>query len=173
MMHWWMVMLCGVWLMAGCTDQRTSLRTLHPPPTLLTGQLGTVRDLVPTEDEIAAAKTALGTKGFIGIVACNLSSEYHAAVPRAAQALADKLGLRIEVFDSESKADRQIAAIENFVSKGAQAIALCAVDPKVVEKAVKEAADQGVYMLQYAGRDLAVNGIGISIEDADLGCAAG
>jgi ribose transport system substrate-binding protein len=30
-----------------------------------------------------------------------------------------------------------------------------------------------VYMLQYAGRDLAVNGIGISIEDADLGCAAG
>jgi ribose transport system substrate-binding protein len=87
--------------------------------------------------------------------------------------LADKLGLRLEVFDSETKADRQIAAIENFVSKGARAIAVCAIDPKVVEKAVREAADQGVYMLQYAGRDLAVNGIGISIEDADLGCAAG
>jgi ribose transport system substrate-binding protein len=94
-------------------------------------------------------------------------------VPRATQALADKLGLRVEVFDSEAKADRQIAAIENFVSKGAQAIVICAVDPKVIDTAVREAASQGVYMLQYTGRDLAVNGIGISVEDADLGCAAG
>lgn len=173
MKHWWMVMMCGVLLMASCAGQGTPTPTLYPQPNLFTTRLGTARDLVPTADEIAAARTALGTKGFIGIVACNLSSEYHAAVPRAAQALADRLGLRVDVFDSETKADRQIAAIENFVSKGARAIALCAIDPKVVEKAVKEAADQGVYMLQYSGRDLAVNGIGISIEDADLGCAAG
>ena len=53
-------------------------------------------------------------------------------MPKAAQLLADKLGLRLEVFDSETKADRQIAAIENFVSKGAQAIAICVIDPKVL-----------------------------------------
>ena len=173
MKRWRMVMVCSFLLMAACTSPAAPAPTFPARPALLTDRLGTAQDLIPTEAEIAAAKTALGTQGFIGVVACNLSSEYHAAVPRAAQALADKLGLRIEVFDSETKADRQITAIENFVSKGARAIVLCAIDPKVVEKAVKEAADQGVYMLQYAGRDLAVNGISISIEDADLGCAAG
>jgi ribose transport system substrate-binding protein len=174
MKRWWMI-ICCVALLASCSGQATPAPTPTPRslPALWTDRLGTAQDLLPTEAGIAAAKGALGEKGFIGIVACNLSSEYHAMVPKAAQLLADKLGLRIEVFDSETKADRQIAAIENFVSKGARAIAVCAVDPKVVEKAVKEAADQGVYMLQYAGRDLAVNGIGISIEDADLGCAAG
>jgi ribose transport system substrate-binding protein len=173
MKRWWLVVVWGVLILAGCTGLATPEPTPPPLPALPTDRLGTAQDLIPTETEIATARTALGARGFIGFVACNLSSEYHATVPRAAQALADKLGLRIEVFDSETKADRQIAAIENFVSKGARAIALCAIDPKVVEKAVREAADQGVYMLQYAGRDLAVNGIGISIEDADLGCAAG
>ena len=170
MKRWLGGIVCGVFFIVGCTSPATPTPAL---PALFTDRLGTAEDLDPTQAEIAAAQTALGAKGFIGIVACNLSSEYHATVPKAAQALADKLGLRIEVFDSESLADRQIAAIENFVSKGARAIAICAIDPKVVEKAVKEAASQGVYMLQYAGRDLAVNGIGISIEDADLGCAAG
>ena len=173
MMTWRMALLCGALFTAGCIGPVTPAPVPHSRPVLITDRLGTAQDLIPTEAEIAVARTALGAKGFIGIVACNLSSEYHAAVPRAAQAQADKLVLRIEVFDSETKADRQIAAIENFVSKGAPAIALCAIDPKVVEKAVREAADQGVYMLQYAGRDLAVNGISISIEDADLGCAAG
>jgi ABC-type sugar transport system substrate-binding protein len=169
------MIICGTMLLASCAGQATPAPTPtpRPLPALWTDRLGTAQDLQPTETEIAAARAALGTKGFIGIVACNLSSEYHATVPKAAQALADKLGLRIEVFDSESKADRQIAAIENFVSKGAPAIVVCAIDPKVIEKAVKEAATQGVYILQYAARDLAVNGIGISIEDADLGCAAG
>ena len=115
----------------------------------------------------------LGPNGLIGIVACNLSSEYHATVPRAAKALADQYGLRLVVFDSETKAERQISAIEDFVSKGAKAIVLCAIDPSVIESTVKEAAAQGIFILQYAGRDLAVNGVGISIDDADLGCAAG
>ncbi len=173
MKRWWMVIVCGALILAGCAGPAASVPTLRPQPALLTDRLGTAQDLIPTEAEIAAAKTALGGKGFIGVIACNLSNEYHAAVPKAAQALASKLGVRLEVFDSETKADRQIAAIENFVSKGVRAIVICAIDPKVVDKAVKEAADQGVYVLQYAGRDLAVNGIGISIEDADLGCAAG
>src|SRR5512141_694491 len=104
MKRWRMVMVCSFLLMAACTSPAAPAPTFPVRPALLTDRLGTAQDLIPTEAEIAAAKTALGTQGFIGVVACNLSSEYHAAVPRAAQALADKLGLRIEVFDSETKA---------------------------------------------------------------------
>jgi len=171
MNRWWIV-AAGLLMLAACNGGISNAGP-QPQPTLLTDRLGLPQDLMPTSAEIAAAKTALGEKGFVGIVACNLSSEYHAAVPRAAEALAKQWGLPVQVFDSETKADRQNVAIETFVAQGAKAIALCVIDPRVVENAVKEAAGKGVFMLQYAGRDLAVNGIGISVEDADLGCAAG
>jgi ribose transport system substrate-binding protein len=171
MRYWWII---GVFLvmLVGCREVTSGAGPL-PQPTLLTDRLGLPQDLMPTSAEIVAAQTALKPNGFIGIVACNLSSEYHSAVPHAAEALAKQWNLPVQVFDSETKADRQNAAIETFVAKGAKAIALCVIDPAVVKNAVQEAADKGVYMLQYAGRDLAVNGIGISVEDADLGCAAG
>jgi len=144
-----------------------------PKPNLTTAGLGSADDLKPTQAEIDAAKSVLGDKGLIGIVACTLSTEYHSTVPNSAKQRADELGLKVEIFDSEVKAEKQISAIENFVSKGAKVIVLCVLDPKVIEAAVKEAADAGVFIVQYAGRESAVNGIGISIEDADLGCAAG
>ena len=144
-----------------------------PHPTLLTDQLGTADDLIPTQAEIDTAKATLGTDGLIGIVACTMSTEYHSTVANSAKEAADKLGLPAEIFDSEVKADKQISAIENFVAKGAKVIVLCVLDPKVIEAAVREAADQGVFIVQYAGRESAVNGISVSIEDADLGCAAG
>ncbi len=144
-----------------------------PHPTLLTDKLGTADDLVPTQAEIDTAKQVLGSDGLIGIVACTMSTEYHATVANSAKAAADKLGLKAEIFDSEVKADKQISAIENFVAKGAKVIVLCVLDPKVIEAAVKEAATKGVFIVQYAGRESAVNGISVSIEDADLGCAAG
>lgn len=121
-----------------------------PKPTLVTDKLGTIDDLKVSQAEIDAAKAVLGDKGLIGIVACNLSSEYHSTVPNSAKALADKLGLKAEIFDSETKAEKQISAIENFVSKGAKAIVLCVLDPKVIQSAVNEAAKQGVFIVQYA-----------------------
>ena len=156
--------------------RRSAYRLAHPAaaqPTLLTDKLGTADDLKVTQEEIDAAKQALGDKGLVGIVACTLGTEYHSTVPNSAKAYADTLGIKTEIFDSEVKAEKQISAIENFVSKGAKVIILCVLDPKVIAAAVKEAADQGVYIIQYAGRESTPNGIGISIEDADLGCAAG
>lgn len=153
-----------------CAKSTTSLA---PNPTLTTDRLGTANDLVPTPVEIDAAKTVLGENGFIGFISCTLGSEYYSTVANSALQRAKELGIKAEVFDSEAKAEKQISAMENFTAKGARVIVLCVIDPKVIEAAVKEAASQGVFIVQYAGRDSAVNGIGISIEDADLGCAAG
>lgn len=147
-------------------------QTEKPSPTLTTTGIGTAEDLVPTQAEIDKATSFLKDKP-IGIVACTMATEYHSTVANSAKAAAEKLGLKAEIFDPEAKADKQIQAIEDFVAKGAPAIVLCVVDPKVTEAAVKDAVDKGVFIVQYAGRESALNGIGISIEDADLGCAAG
>jgi ABC-type sugar transport system substrate-binding protein len=143
-----------------------------PKPTLLTDKLGEAKDLVPTDAEIASAKNILGA-GKIGVIPCTMGSEYHSTVTNSALARAKELGITAEISDPQAKAEAQISAIENFVSAGAKVIIICVLDPAVVKPALQAAADKGVYIVQTSGRESAINGIGISIEDADLGCAAG
>lgn len=148
----------------------------QPQPTLIPDQLGTAEDLVPAPAEIETAKAVLGPHGFIGIVTCTMNTEYHATVANSAKARADALGLKAAIFDAAVQAEKQVSAIKNFVAKGARVIVLCALDPKVVEPAVKEAEEAGVLFVQVAGAALAVKGISIGGEadsNADLGCAAG
>jgi ribose transport system substrate-binding protein len=141
-------------------------------PTLLTDKLGTAADLKPTDAEVAAAKAAIGS-GKIGLIPCTMGSEYHSTVANSAVARAKELGLTAEIFDPQAKAEQQISAIENFVSAGAKVIVICVLDPAVAKPALQAAADAGVFIVQTSGRESAINGIGISIEDADLGCANG
>ncbi|HAF62680.1 MAG TPA: hypothetical protein DCK95_10195 [Anaerolineaceae bacterium] len=156
------------------TPTQADSTTLAKPaaPTLLTDELGTAAELVPSDAEIADAKDALGT-GMIGIISCTMGSEYHATLVNSAQDYAQELGIKTTVIDSQVQADQQISAIENLVSAGAKAIVICVLDPAVVKPALEAAVEAGVYIVQTSGRESAYNGIGISIEDADLGCANG
>jgi ABC-type sugar transport system substrate-binding protein len=144
-------------------------------PTLTTGSLGSADDLMPTDDEIALARATLGG-GLIGVIACTLSTEYHSIVAADAQARAEALGFRVEVFDSQAEAERQPDAIKDFVARGAKIIAICVLDPKVAGDSIKMAEDAGIYIVQFGGAALDVNGVTIGggdESDIDLGCAAG
>lgn len=137
------------------------------------GTLGTADDLKVTDAEIAAAQKALGSS-VVGVIACTLGTEYHSTVANGAVAQLKTYGLNAELFDSQIKADLQINAIESFVARGAKVLIVCEFDPKAIAKALKDAKDAGVQIIQFAGRDAAdIGGITISVEDADLGYAAG
>jgi ribose transport system substrate-binding protein len=145
-------------------------------PTFLTDKLGMAEDLVPAQPEINVAKSRLGQNGFIGIVTCTMNTEYHATVANSAKARADALGVKAAIFDSEVQVEKQVAAIRNFVAKGAKVIILCALDPKVVEPAVRDAEAAGVFFVLVSGAALPVRGISIGGEadsNTVLGCAAG
>lgn len=136
--------------------------------------LGTAADLDVSDAEVEAATTALGEEGFIGVIACTFSTEYHFTVADSARQRAEALGLKVEMVDSEINVEKQISAIENLTASGADVIIICLFDPPSVLSALEEAAAQGVKIVQYAGRQLAdLGGVTISIEDADLGRAAG
>ena len=78
------------------------------------------------------------------------------------------------MFNSEINVEKQISAIENFTSSGAKVLIVCLFDPPSVLDALQAAADQGVQIVQYAGRQTGdLGGVTISIEDSDLGKAAG
>ncbi|HET9221770.1 MAG TPA: sugar ABC transporter substrate-binding protein [Roseiflexaceae bacterium] len=147
----------------------------QPHPSLTIGSLGRPDDLTPTNEEIASARATLGS-GLIGVVACTLGTEYHSIVAADAQARAEALGFRVEVFDSQAQAERQPDAIKELVARGAKIIAICILDPKVASEAIKAAEDAGTYIVQFGGSALDVNGVTIGGgegSDIDLGCAAG
>ncbi len=106
-----------------------------PEPVLL----GTAEDLVPTDAEIEAAKAALGADGFVGIIACTLSTEYHSTVAESANTHLEELGIPSKLFDSEINVEKQISAIENFTSSGAKVIVVCLFDPPSVLSALQAA----------------------------------
>src|SRR5260221_5285524 len=135
--------------------------------------LGTADDLKVTDDEIAAAKKELGSS-VVGVIACTLESEYHSTVANGAVDQLKSYGLNAELFDAQVKIDRQISAIESFVARGAKVLIVCEFDPKAIDKALRAAKDAGVQIIQFAGRQAAeIGGVTISVEDADLGYAAG
>src|SRR5262245_61292524 len=132
--------------------------------------LGTAQDLELTQDELNTAISSLGTDGFIGVIACTYTTDYHHTVAYSPAARATDLGMKEQEFDSDLNVDKQISAIENFTNSGAKAIVICLFDPPSVQSALQDAADKGVTIIQYAGRQTAdLGGVTISVEDADLG----
>jgi ribose transport system substrate-binding protein len=171
-----------IFSLAACTQPATpaTINSLPagaaPQPTLLPDQFGAAEDFLPTQAEIEMAQAVLGENGFIGIITCTMDTEYHATVANSARARADTLGLKATIFDSAVQAEKQVTAIRNFVARGVKVIILCALEPKVLEPVVQEAAAAGVLFVQVAGAALAVKGISVGGEadsNADLGCAAG
>lgn len=168
-----LVCLIVLLMLSACSPAAKTVT--YKDPTLSTEGLGTADDLQPTDDETKTAVNRLAAeKSFIGVIACTYSTEYHATVADSAKAYGEKLGLDVRTFDSQTNVDKQIGAIENFISSGAKVIVICEFDPPSVESALKDAASKGVYIIEYAGRNVAAfGGVSISIEDADLGAAAG
>ncbi len=110
----------------------------------------------------------------IGVLACTLSTEYHSIVAADAQARAEALGFRIEIFDSQAQAELQPKAIEGFIARDAKVLVLCALDPQKIVDIVKQAEDAGILTIQYGGDALQIHGVTVGgDENAAMGCAAG
>lgn len=89
---------------------------------------GKLADVVPTEEEIGIARQALGTDGFIAIMACNQSSEYHSRQTREMTDFARAYGLRTEVFNPESDVYEQLTLFETARTRGARAFVVCPIN---------------------------------------------
>jgi ABC-type sugar transport system substrate-binding protein len=136
-------------------------------------QLGGVDDLKVSDSEIAAAQQALGDS-VVGVLACTIKTEYHKTVASAAIEQLTTYGLNAELFDSQTDATRQIAAIQSYADRGVKVLIICILDPKAEQQALADAAQSGVQFIQFAGREAsAFGGVTISVQDTDLGSTNG
>jgi ABC-type sugar transport system substrate-binding protein/predicted Ser/Thr protein kinase len=104
------------------------------------------REIVPTKEEIERARAILGEDGFVGMINCNMSSEYHATIAREIVDFAKEYGIKVEIYDPNSDAYVQVTLIEQARAEGATALILCPLDNTLLEEPLKSAQEAGIRM---------------------------
>lgn len=122
-----LAVLLGTLIFASQFTSIFSSPTPIPTPLVIEDTTGTPREIVPTEADIEIARARLGD-GFIAHIACNLTSEYHAASAREMGDLAAQYGLPFRLYDSDNDRYSQVTLIERARADGAKGLIVCPLD---------------------------------------------
>jgi ABC-type sugar transport system substrate-binding protein len=90
------------------------------------------------------AATANADDMKIGYTTMDLANPYFIAVTSGVKDRAETLGVKVTIHDAKSDAASQIAAVENFVAQGMDAIVVSPIDAVAVEPLVKLAHDNNI-----------------------------
>lgn len=133
----------GLWyILSGPTGAAPGLKA-----TLLDGQVGTPKDVLASEAEVALARQVLGSSGFIGYVACNQTSEFFATMARRLSDASAAYGLAFRVYDAQTDANEEIIQVERARTDGARALIVCVVDAEAVSRTLRSAAEDGLALV--------------------------
>jgi ABC-type sugar transport system substrate-binding protein len=91
---------------------------------------------------VATAVEAKTTK--IGYTTMDLANPYFIAVTNGVKDRAEALDIKVTIHDAKSDPASQIAAVENFVAQGMDAIVISPIDAIAVEPLIKLAHDNGI-----------------------------
>jgi serine/threonine-protein kinase len=148
-------------------------RDIPPPATVIAGETGIADDVIPSLTEVDAARRRLGENGFIGYIACNQSSEYHATQAREMGDFARAFGLGYRIYDSDSDSYRQITEIEKARADGATALIVCPLDNSLIEGALTSAQAGGLPLTMLSSDSPSYGGVLIAGNDYLMGFEAG
>jgi len=161
-----LVLLLTLALLAGCT-------TVEP------GQAPTPAPEAPApQAEEPAAETPAEVPDdtdrpiLIGQSVLNLSNPFFIALSDAAKAYADQHGVEIMLNDAKDQPETQIAALENFIASGVDAIIVTAVDPEAVLPVVKRAREQGIVVICHTSQ-LGEYDAWVAADEYDMGYTLG
>jgi ABC-type sugar transport system substrate-binding protein len=126
-----------------------------------------------TAAQQAAAKTA-GAGKLVGIVAATMDTEYHKTLNDTVKSTVESYGFTAEIFDSAKDVNKQLQGVESFMAKKPFAIVVTGLGGEGLGPLAKQAADQGILVVELTGRGLASeNAVTISVEEADIANAEG
>ncbi|MCB6609729.1 sugar ABC transporter substrate-binding protein [[Clostridium] symbiosum] len=94
-----------------------------------------------------SASADSGKKMKIGLSVMDLSNSYFAEFSNGAQKYADENGIDLVINDPQSDTQKQVSAIENFVSSGCDAIIVSALDAESSRGAIAEAEAAGIRVI--------------------------
>lgn len=142
-------------------------------PTVVAGARGDAHDVAPSDSELAAARAALGSNGFIAFVACGVSSQFQSEQVAAMLQHAAERDVPLRIFDSQMDTYRQMTQLELARVDGAKAIILCALDAGALDSSLQAAQAAGVPLVYLAPYEPRHGGVALDSGDYALGEAAG
>lgn len=136
---------------------------------VILGEEAHLEDLIPGDSEVDIARRSLGLDGFIAIMPCNVSSEYHAALTREIASFARENGLQTRVYDPDSDAYRQLTLLERAVAENTRGIILCPLDLELIDQIMVEIKRAGIPLVTQASNMGQYGGVQILTDNRLLG----
>jgi serine/threonine protein kinase/DNA-binding LacI/PurR family transcriptional regulator len=133
---------------------------------------GTPDDLKLADSEILAARKSLDGS-FIGMMACLLTTDYHASLARSVRARAQALNLPVHIEDANNKNFEQPAIINRMVAQGAKAIIVCELDSEAIAPALQAAQEAGVKIVRLSDIVSDKGTVTITLSNENMGRAVG
>lgn len=95
-------------------------------------------------DAPAAAETGADAQKIIGITTLDMSNPFFIEMVDGAQAYADAHNAKLLTNDCQNNSEKQVSAIENFISSGCEAVIVCAVDANALSNVLTTAKEKGI-----------------------------
>lgn len=138
-------------------------------------EVETVEESSAAADEAVVAEAAPKTAMKIGIMTMGLSQPYFVALSQGYKDMAAEYpGVDVEVVEVDPKLDvaNQVSGIENLISLDVDAILITAIDPEVVNPAIKDAMKKGIKVIAHYNK-LGAQDIHSGISTYGMGFVAG
>ncbi|MCO6445569.1 MAG: protein kinase [Anaerolineae bacterium] len=148
----------------------------HPrydPDQIRLGESGNIEDYLPTQEEMEVARSIVGANGFIALVPCNTSSEYHAALTRELAQFAREAGIPTRVYDPDSDAYQQLTLLERAIADNATGIVLCPLDLELIAPTMWEVRRARIPFVSQASNMGQYGGVQVLTDAALLGQVPG
>ncbi len=108
-----------------------------PPIQIVASAHGTMDDVTPSADDIAAAQQQLGSDGFVAFLACTYSNVSQMTRAREMGDMLAQMGLAYRVYNAENDTYKQVTQIEQARLDGARAIILCPLGTDMLTNSIK------------------------------------
>lgn len=144
-----------------------------PPITITLGESKPLADFRGETIREDFVTRRLGANGFVAIVPCNTSSEYHAGLTRELTTFARQVNLPTRVYDPDSDPYKQLTALERAITEGAVGVIICPLDMALLDATLKATKDAGIPLVSTASTMGQYNGVGILTDNYLLGLKPG
>lgn len=154
------------------TQTLEAIRNLNA--TVLRGERGGVEDTVPTPEEITIAQMRVGN-GFVAILACNRTSEYHSGSVREIGDFLRGYNIESRVYDADNNENRQPSLVEQARSDGAIGFVICPLNANIMDGVLNDLDEANIPLTLYSGNaeGFGYGGIVTIGDDYELGYKPG
>lgn len=141
-------------------------------PTVLEGEVGSAEDSIPSQQEIDLALARLNNS-FVVYATCNLTSEYHSAQAGEIRRFADRYGIDLRVYDSNSDPYTQITQINKAIVDGASAVIVCPLDAELLTEPLTSLDEIDMPLVLMSSDSDNYGGVLVASDDYEMGLASG